>query len=194
METALKAVFRKDLIKLSDAEILKITQAFRSKKVEKNTIVLSIGKQNVPFYFVKSGLLRCFDIVQDRERTFDFIKENELGTILASFITQKPSLGCIEALENTEYAFISYVDFWRLFDEIPSLCCWYSGFLEKNFVLCSGRFLTYHNQFLSLKQRYGYFLVDPFFSKSLKIRLSDKIIASFLYVAPETLSRLKHKI
>jgi hypothetical protein len=194
METELKTVFKKDLIKISDAEVLKIAQAFHFKKVDKNTTILSMGEHHVPFYFVKTGLLRCFDIVQDRERTFDFIQNNTLGTILSSFIAQTPSVAYIEALENTEYAWISYADFWRLFEEIPSLCCWYSGFLEKIFVTCSDRFSTYHNQFLSLKQRYQYFLEDPFFSNALKMRLSDKIIASFLYVAPETLSRLKHKV
>ena len=189
----LTCTFKKQFVCVSEIQLTKIVKSFRYKKAEKGTVVISLGEKNVPFYFVKKGVFRYFNIIQEKEWTYNFIKENEIGTILPSFIENKPSIGYIETLEDTEYAYISYEDLWQLFEEIPSFFCWYGTFLEKNFILYSDRFATYQNPFLSLKQRYDHFIKDPYFSNGFKERLSDKIIASFLYVAPETLSRFKNK-
>jgi len=105
---------------------------------------------------------------------------------ITSFVTQKPSNECIEALEDSQLCTISYFNLQKL----------YSISLEMNII---GRLLTeqyYINlerrafslQYATAKERYDAF-VERYPQLFLKIPLS--VIASFIGVTQSSLSRIR---
>lgn len=56
--------------------------------------------------------------------------DNHIGTALTSFISQKPSIEFIEALENTELLAIRHTDFYRLNKEMNNWKNFYQRILE----------------------------------------------------------------
>ena len=114
--------------------------------------------------------------------------DNYIGTTLSSFISQKPSFESIQALEDTDLLTINHQDFYRLIKEIDNWKNFYVKILELAY--------SYQNRkieslvTLTAKQRYDQLLNEtPVFLQ----RLSNKVLASFLDIREETLSRLKSK-
>ena len=111
-----------------------------------------------------------------------FFVEECMRSILDSFI---------KSIEDCEFFFIDYQSWHRLLHQIPSMQKIYIEILEIFITVVSKRLTTYHNDFLTVSERYRHFLADPMFTPLIRDRLSNKIIASFLFVSPETLSRVK---
>ena len=108
---------------------------------------------------------------------------------MKNFIGHKNSDGYLEVLEDSELYFIAQKDLNLLRKEIPILNTWYIQILEEHMLEIFSCLDTFHNDFLSLAERYAHFLKNPFFTPAFRKRLSDKMIASFLFVEPETFSR-----
>jgi CRP-like cAMP-binding protein len=114
--------------------------------------------------------------------------DNQIGTTLLSFISQKPSIELIEALDDTDLLAINHNDFYRLVKEIDSWKNFYLRILEEAYSFQNrkiGGLVT-----LTAKQRYEQLLTE----KPILIqRLSNKVLASYLDIREETLSRLKSR-
>lgn len=61
--------------------------------------------------------------------------DNQIGTTLSSFISQKPTIEFIEAFDDTELLAISYHDFYRLVKEIDNWKNFYQKILERAYSL-----------------------------------------------------------
>lgn len=114
--------------------------------------------------------------------------DNEIGTTLYSFISQKPSIEFIEALDDSELLAISHQDFCRLTKEMESWKNFYQTILEKAYSFQNRKIEALVT--LTAKQRYDQLLKE---NPALVQRLSNKVLASYLDVREETLSRLKSK-
>src|SRR5689334_20996498 len=103
----------------SDEQLHRILSCFKPISVKRNEILLRAGDICEKFYFVYSGCLSIYFINKEgHEKTRQVILDNNLGTALTSFITQKPGFEFIDAQENTELLAISYKDFYQLLAEI----------------------------------------------------------------------------
>ena len=112
--------------------------------------------------------------------------DNQIGTTLSSFISQKKSIEFIEALEDTELLAIGRDDFYRLVKEISNWKNFYLQILENAYSFQNRKIETLVT--LTAKQRYEQLLTEnPIFIQ----RLSNKVLASYLDMREETLSRLK---
>lgn len=114
--------------------------------------------------------------------------DHSIGTTLSSFISQKPSFESIQALDDSDLLAINYQDFYRLNSEIDNWKKFYQKILELAY--------SYQNRkieslvTLTAKQRFEQLQAEnPVFLQ----RLSNKVLASFLDIREETLSRLKSK-
>lgn len=109
-----------------------------------------------------------------------------IGTALASFIYQKPSVEFIEVLEDTELLTMSYTDFYRLNEVMDNWKIFYQRILEMAYSFQN----TKIEQLVTLtaKQRYDNVLQE---NPALLQRLSNRVLASFLDIREETLSRIK---
>ena len=163
---------------------------FKTIKKKKNEILLSNGKNSQLSYFVKKGSLRLFYINEEGKDVTRYIAfENQFATELVSFITNEPAQETIQVIENSELLYITHDDFRHLMTIVPKWKDFYSIYLEKAYVNNSKRLISFTT--LDASERYKQlFKINPNIVK----RLPNKIVASYINISQETLSRIKSKI
>lgn len=177
-------------IKVNEEELNTILSYFNPLRLQKNELLLTHGQISQRTFFVSKGCLRIFFINeegQDATRYFAF--ENQFATALVSFITGEPSEEFIQATEQTELLYISHKDFYFLLDKIPQWEKFYRSYLEMAYVNNTKRLMSFLTQDATEKYRQ---LLDE--NSIIVRRLPNKIVASYLNISQETLSRLKSKI
>lgn len=188
MTEQLKYYLRANAI-INDREIERIISCFKFRTVKKNTILLSEGKTCKEFYFINSGCLRTYYITkQGHEKTRYIAFENSVATSISSFISQQQSLEFVDTLEDSELSVISHKDFYHLVTNTPQWEKFYRTLLEMAYVFQNKKIENLVT--LSAKQRYQNLMTE---SPVYVQRLSNKILASYLDITQETLSRLKSK-
>lgn len=182
--------FIKKNINIEDEDLKIVLSYFKKIKKNKNEILLSNGKISQVSYFVKKGCLRLFYIDDNGKDVTRYIAfENQFATALVSFITNEPATESIQVIEDSELLYISHHDFRHLMEIIPKWKDFYSIYLEKAYVNNSKRLVSFTT--LDASERYKQlFKINP----NIVRRLSNKIVASYINISQETLSRIKSKI
>ncbi|MBS1600695.1 MAG: Crp/Fnr family transcriptional regulator [Bacteroidetes bacterium] len=186
MTNKLKTVLQ-TLADFDERELDQIVNLFKPKSVKKNSILLHEGNISREFYYIHTGGLRTFFISKNgQEKTRYVMLDNHIGTALKSFISQKPSIEFVEAIDDTELLAISHQDFYHLNEEIHSWKNFYQNILERAYSFQNRKIEELVT--LTAKQRYEQLLQEnPVFIQ----KLSNKVLASYLDMREETLSRLK---
>ena len=182
--------FAKKHIEISTEDEEKIKKYFKVRNVEKNEILLNAGEVCNHLYFVVQGILRTFHLnANGTEFTRLIRKENQFCTVLLSFLEKKSSVAIIQALEKGVLLAISSEDFRTLTKESEIAQKMYTKTLEdfENFHLKRLEFLTSY----SPKEKTEIFLKEY---HELEPRLTDKVIASYLQITPETYCRCKKSL
>lgn len=177
-------------INIEDNDLKIVLSYFKTIKKKKNEILLSKGKNSQVSYFVKKGCFRLFYIDEKGKDVTRYIAfENQFATELVSFITNQPAQETIQAVESSELLYINHDDFKYLMKIIPKWKDFYSIYLEKAYVNNSKRLMSFTT--LNASERYNQlFKINP---KIVK-RIPNKIVASYINISQETLSRIKSKI
>ncbi len=188
MTDELKIVF-KLFADFDENELDTITDYFKPKFVTKNSILLHEGSICNEFYYIHTGCIRTYFIDKNgHEKTRYIMLDCNIGTALSSFIFQKPSFEFVEALDDTELLSINHHDFYRLNKEIANWKIFYQRILEMAYSFQNRKIEGLVT--LTAKQRYQQLLKEnPHFIQ----RLSNRVLASYLDIREETLSRLKSK-
>jgi CRP-like cAMP-binding protein len=172
-----------------DKQIDQIVSCFKHRIVKKNTILLSKGEICKELYFVNRGCIRTYYITkQGHEKTRYIAFENSIATSISSFISQQNSFEFVDTLEDSELYSINHKDFYQLISDIPPWENFYRTLLEMAYLYQNKKIENLVT--LSAKQRYDKLMTEtPIYIQ----RLSNKILASYLDITQETLSRLKSK-
>ncbi|MEO7046592.1 MAG: Crp/Fnr family transcriptional regulator [Ferruginibacter sp.] len=186
MKDKLRILLR-TFVDFNEQELDRIVDYFKPKSVKKNTILLHEGSVSREFYYIHTGVIRTYFINKNgHEKTRYVMLDNHLGTTLMSFISQKPSFEFIEALDDSELLAISFQNFYHLNKEIDNWKRFYQKILERAYSFQNRKIETLVT--LTAKQRYTQLLKEnPVFLQ----RLTNKVLASYLDMREETLSRLK---
>lgn len=166
-----------------DAELHRIT---KTVEVERNNCFIRQGDRCDNLYFVEKGLLRGYYYSDDKEITAWFSKEGEFATSFYSFVTQKPTVEFVEALEDTELVQLPYYALQKLYRDFPETERLGRLLTEAYYMQLESRLLAM--QFTSAKERYDT-LLDT--NPSLVNRAPLGSIASYLGMTQETLSRIR---
>ncbi len=173
-------------------DILRIKQlhdTFSYKKIPRKKLFLKAGDKLKHVGFIIKGLFKYYYIdYEGRKKIKYFVAENDFVLSLTSLIENIPSLFFIEALEDSEVLaapvdkmikFINYDPTWK---EI------YKSILEKNYIIKEKR----EAEFLlcNAEERYLRFIND---NPGIYKRIKRHYIASYLGIAPESLSRISAK-
>ena len=151
--------------------------------------LLQEGNVCKEFYYVQTGSIRTFFIdKKGYEKTRYVMLDDHIGTTLSSFISQKSSFEFIETLDDSNLLVINYQDFYRLNKEIDNWKNFYQKILELAYSFQNRKIEALVT--LTAKQRYEQLLKE---NPVLIQRLSNKVLASYLDMREETLSRLKSK-
>jgi len=172
-----------------EQEVQLISACFKEHSAKKNNILLYEGQVCKEFYFVVSGCLRIYFIDGNgHEKTRYIMPSNYIGTALTSFCSQTPSTEFVEAVTDTSFLSISHSDFYRLNREMDHWKFFYQRILEMAYSFQNRRI----EQFVTFNatQRYEQFMKE---NPGLSQVLSNRILASYLDIREETLSRLKSR-
>lgn len=174
-------------IALSDTEIELIKSLSTIKKLRKRQYLLQEGDIWRYHAFVCSGFVRTYSVDdKGQEHIMNFSPENHWTGDRESLTTENPSNYNIDAIEDAEILLIKKEDFERLCVQIPKFNELINAILQKSFVVSQNRILS--NISLSAENKYQSF-IQKF--PSIANRVPQHMIASYLGISPETLSRIR---
>ncbi len=174
---------------VTDGELDKILSYFKTSSLEKNEFLVIERQTSQRMYFVGKGCLRIVFITENGQEATRYLAfENNFATALVSFISKQPSLEFIQALEQTELLYIHQRDFYHLLEIVPAWEKFYRHYLEMAYVNNTNRLMSFLTR--DATEKYRQLLNE---NPTIVQRLSNKIVASYLNISQETLSRLKTK-
>ncbi|UOE39350.1 Crp/Fnr family transcriptional regulator [Chryseobacterium oryzae] len=163
---------------------------YSSKKILKHEFLLQAGEVCKYTFFVEKGLLRMYSIDKNgKEHIIQFAPENWLIGDRTSLYFSDKSNYYIEAVEDSEVLFLEHDFFKRLLEEFPNS-------IERNDLLLQKHVKSLQDRINSLlgetaEERYLKFIkMYP----DLMLRVPQWMIASYLGITPESLSRVRKEL
>jgi CRP-like cAMP-binding protein len=179
----------KKLAPLDFEEEKLILTSFKNFSIKKNEYYLQSTEVNSKLGFLVKGLVRYFVFNNEEEATLEFTKEGEFVSDYGSFISRQPSIQNIQALEDCEFLVIDYEDLQNLYKQSKNANFLGRMIIEHRFVIMVNQLLTVHQY--NPEDRYRYFLQHY---KDLVQRIPQYLIASYVGVKPQSLSRIRKRI
>ncbi len=174
---------------LSERKIKAVVAAYKPFKTKRNHVLLRKGEIAIHLYFVEKGCLRVFVTDESGNQFTRFLIEEGMdGTAFPSFIQQKPSSAFIQCIGKCEVLRISYGDREKLYNAIPEMEKYYRKIIERAYVDAIHRIESLIS--MSTKERYHQLLQEK---PRLLQQLPANVIAEYLGISKETLSRLKSR-
>lgn len=159
------------------------------RTVKKKELLLSEGKVCDQIYFVEKGIARAFYYKDGREITFWIAAENEFVGSLASFFSRTRSNKYVETLEDCTLWVFDYKKLEELYSSSKELERMGRLFTSYGITILEKKFDDFHS--LSAKERYD--LLTTKYPEILQ-RVSLGIVASYLGISQETLSRIRSQV
>jgi CRP-like cAMP-binding protein len=160
-----------------------------TKKLRKNQYLLQEGDVWQKHAFVSKGLVRTYSIDEKgSEHVIAFAMENWWTGDRESLLSGKPSRFNIDAIEGSEIVLIDDQKFSAICKEIPAFNDMQNAIIQRSFVASQNR--IHDSISVSADEKYKNF-VGKYPSFATRIPLN--MIASYLGITRETLSRIRHK-
>ena len=180
--------FFHNIYQLQNGDVLRIlSDTAEERHLSKGDFIVKTGEIQTDVYFMESGILRGFFIGVDGREQTDCIR-NQCGTVAMSFgeLMPVPSQMSIEILEGGNFFTIPMLILNSLQDNYLEVAHFYNRLLiaALNEHLEQKRAVIQYDTF----RRYQWF-IEKF--PGVIERINNKYVASFLDMAPETLSRLR---
>ena len=179
-----------ETVGLSKSEAAQLSFPLKRMHYEKGSILLKNGDVCKHSFFVEKGLLRSFMLDEDgKEHVIQFAPENWFIVDRSSVYFNDPSESYIEAIEDTEVVFISE-DFMCLAAEVSQTFARYNDKLLHNHIRQMQKRInlllgaTAEKRYLSFIEMYP----------DLLLRVPQWMIASYLGITPESLSRVRKEL
>ena len=158
------------------------------KKVRRKEFLLQEGEICRHKIFVAKGLLKSYCLKNDgTEHIMRFAPENSWTTDHISLKNQTPAQSNIEALENSEVVMWTRENMHELFNSIPAFKVYMSRLIENALKSSHDRILI--NLSYTSEEKYEDFIAS--FPDVFR-RVPLHMVASYLGVSRETLSRIRH--
>jgi len=177
-------------ISLSEEEFEVCKTLFTPRKVRKKQFMLQEGDVSKYQIFVNKGLLRSYTIDdKGAEHILQFALEGWWTADLYSFFTEEPSLFTIEALEDSELLLITRPSWETLLEKLPVLERYFRILIQNSLIATQRRLM----ESLSETAEKKYLKFMKMYPESIQ-RVPQHMIASYLGITRETLSRLRRDI
>jgi CRP-like cAMP-binding protein len=173
---------------LTQSEIDLIKAVFVRKKFKKRQFILRVGEVCSKAVFILKGAMRRYSIDENgNEHIMQLMIENWWAIDRESYAKEIPSKYFIDACEETDALVITKNELANLIIQIPALQQWMIKLEENHYIASEKRLhgaisMTVEQRYLDFAKAYPEFLE----------RFPLHIIASYLGVSRETLSRIRN--
>jgi CRP-like cAMP-binding protein len=177
-------------ISLSDADKACLTENFKVKKLRKKQYFLQEGDIAFHTAYIAKGCLKTFTVDSEgSEHIYQIAIEGWWTSDIYSFLTGEPAIYNIEAVEDSELLITDKVGRERIFERVPKFERFMRILIEKNVVANQHRLNSM--MMLSAEERYLSFIKKY---PQIVQRVPQHMIASYLGIKPETLSRIRKQL
>lgn len=179
-----------DFIELSQEEWSVFNHELIKKEFKGKSVLIREGSVANKLYIIESGLIRTYCLLDGKEVSTYFASDKQVISIFSSFISQNESFEILEAIEDCIVYELSYQSLLKLykvshkFERIGRILA------EKSYLCTIDRTLAMQTK--TAKQKYLEFLEN--YDRKIVQRVPQNQIASFLGIAPESLSRIRKEI
>jgi len=180
----------KERIGLTEEECEIFFDKLTMKEYKAKTAIIEEGNVAQNLYFIDVGLLRTYHLLDGKEINTYFACDKQFISTFSSFISQTASFEFLEAIEDSVVYELSYQNLQSLytlsgkFEKLGRILA------EKNYLCVLDRTLAMQTK--TAKHRYLDFMKN--YDKKIIQRVPQHQIASFLGMAPESLSRARKEI
>ncbi len=175
-------------VPLNAEEILLIEKYFQPQSFYKNEILFTQGKPRKWIAFVEEGLLRAYRKVKKKEVTLLLKQEHDFIGSLTSYSNRLRRRYIWQALEHTHVLLIAKEDHLQLMERSQNYRDFVMKLLEQT--LTDYNFRMDSLLSLDAKERYLEFLQN---NHQMMGRINQYQLASYLGIAPQSLSRIRNK-
>lgn len=176
-------------IPLTEHEAQIIDELIPIKTFEKGTILLKEGQIAKDAYFNLKGLVRLYYLIDGEEKTIQFFTEGDPIASLSSYHNQSPSTHYLECVEDTTLTILNHEKEKELIQKVPAFESVCRVSIEQEFGKSQETLASY--MIKSPEQRY----LDLQEEKpELLSRVPQYVLASYLGVKPESLSRIRKRL
>jgi CRP-like cAMP-binding protein len=165
-----------------------ISSLFKETDLRKGDYYLHSGKACNKLSFIKSGMLRIYVDLPEKEVTQWISTTGYFVTDLSSLIFDTPARWNIQALVDTQLYTISKADYQKIGKLLPQWHELEKLFIAKCFTMLEDRIFSHLS--MSAEDRYQFFFQH---NKELFNQVPLQYIASMLGMTPETFSRIRKK-
>lgn len=180
----------KEEIGLTEGECEDFSTKLNRKKFKAKTPIVREGNIAKSLYFIESGLLRTYHLQEGKEINTYFACDKQFISTFSSFINQTASFEILETIEESIVYELPYHTLAKLYLESRKFEKLGRILAEKNYLCVLDR--AYTMQTKTAKQKYLDFIKT--YDKKIIQRVPQYQIASFLGIAPESLSRVRKEI
>ena len=181
--------YLKETYAFSRGDLEQVQHLFYEERIKKGEYYLQEGQYINKVSFISEGLFRLFYQIDGEEKNMLFFSENQFMTDYYGYLTQSVSIRPIQALEDAVVYSINRGNLNKLFDNSKNWERIVRLFAESAYLLAvsrAGRLL--HDDY---DTRVGIFIKE---NPTLLQRIPQYMVASYLNMTPETLSRIRKKL
>ncbi|MBD2769402.1 Crp/Fnr family transcriptional regulator [Hymenobacter sp. BT664] len=184
LETRLKG-----LVRVPEDDLARALLFFTPVFFKKTEYLLSQDQVSNQLYFINSGLVKSYLLQDGKEHIRQFAAENDFIVDLQSFLSRQKTSFFIQALEDTAALAISFDNLNMLFESS-------FHFMKLGKTLADQSAISLIRRSVSLvkddaKKRYADFMKER---PGLVQRVPQFMIASYLGITPESLSRIRKEM
>lgn len=179
----------KRFVELTGEETELVDKYIPTKSFKKGHVLLSAGQVSKESYFVIEGCVRSYYIKDGEEITTEFYVEEENISSLHSYIKQVPANHYFECVEDCLLAVMYKETEEELYQKVPKMESLCRVTIEEEFGEHQIHLGDYFTK--SPEERYTDLLTNR---PDLFQRLPQYLIASYIGVKPESLSRIRRRL